>query len=142
MDGMIAGFTGTRAGMTSAQADTVLALVTDLPFVRALHGGCYNADTQFHDICIEVGIPRITVYPSDMLDSWGRDWPKVTQDVRPPRRPLDRNRVIANKCDVLIVAPKQYAEVRGRAGGGTWATYRYGRAAGKDVIVVTPDGRT
>ncbi len=56
---MKVGFTGTRKGMTEFQKTEVRRLLTEYMHGRdmeAHHGDCIGADTDFHNICIDMCI--------------------------------------------------------------------------------------
>lgn len=54
---MVIGFTGTRHGMTNAQRDTVLKLLSEkLTPSSAVHGDCVGADADFDAICTSLDI--------------------------------------------------------------------------------------
>jgi hypothetical protein len=136
---MIVGFTGTQRGMTEAQKRKVhdaLEFRQQLwgDIVGAVHGGCVGADADFHEICEELGIGPVEVYPSTITEKRA---PVIGDVNHPPAPPLDRNRVIAQRCNLLIACPKELHEV---VRSGTWATVRYAVKAKKRVLVIFPDG--
>lgn len=50
---------------------------------------------------------------------------------------LQRNKVIVDRCGVLVAAP---GEAQEQLRSGTWSTIRYARRVGRPVIMVLPDG--
>lgn len=140
---MRVGFTGTKFGMTSRQKDELydwLAII-DAGRVAACtlhHGGCVGADAQAHAFAVERGW-SVIVHPGDVAPRWraeleeGRAAGQVeTRTIMPP---LERNDVIVDLCDVLLVAPRQRKEIQR---SGTWATYRYAQKVGRTCIMVWP----
>ena len=130
----IAGFTGTRKGMTDIQKELVTGLLTSVDI--ALHGGCVGADIGFDDICYRYK-PRsiITVVrPSNIKRTQGR-W-HYTPCVKPEKPPLVRDKDIVDFSDFLIACPDGKEKLR----SGTWATVRYARKQGKKIFIVYPDG--
>lgn len=139
------GFTGTRRGMTEAQAGSVDALLRLAADVRSgvsahrapafHHGLCVGADAQAHDIARTYGY-RIYGHPaSDVRPEWISD--AACDDLLPAAPALARNREIAAQS-ILIAAPGGEYEVHR---SGTWATIRAGwKSRGTVVYVVRPDG--
>ncbi len=132
------GFTGTRDGMTTAQALRVVHLVDELGTTDFHHGSCIGADAEAHQgiMFASLGV-RFHVHPALHILR-ARVFLREGIDVRHgPKPPLDRNRDIVDACETLIAAPKEMAEARR---SGTWATVRYARKQGKQVWIVWPDG--
>ena len=136
---MIAGFTGSRDGMTSDQKDTFGKLLGMSKVVEFHHGDCVGADEQAHGIIqalIYAGMANIKLVghpPSD---------PKLQalcdfDEVRTQRPYLVRNRVIVNETDCLIATPSSMQEIEK---GGTWFTIRYARQKEKPILLIWPDG--
>lgn len=134
---MIIGFTGTRRGMTPIQR----ARVRHELFNRTAwfdrgefhHGDCIGADAQAHELAAELGYATHAHPPTD--PSWRT---RCAADVVHEALPyLERDRVIAAVCDVLVAAPDGPERLRG---SGTWATVRAARRMGRAVVVVGPDG--
>lgn len=132
----IVGFTGTREGMTGPQIETVKSILQDENPVRAVHGDCIGADAQFHDICVARKV-WIDVYPSNIVTQRAYSHGMI-DTVHTPRPPLDRNKLIVDECDFLIVAPAQEKEV---LRSGTWSTYRYAMKKKKTVYLILPSGQ-
>ena len=134
---MILGFTGTRAGLTQAQRAAFPGLIATYPTVF-IHGGAPGAD-EWADAYFAVGCTgtRIEVYPTG--DARHCYWlgQRGPREVHPPRAPLTRNRIIAERCDHLLACPVTSTEV---LRSGTWATVRYDRAVGKPITLLLPDG--
>ena len=132
------GFTGTQKGMTPAQKGVVADLLVEFDPVEVHHGDCIGADEEFHDIVLEFS-NRVKVVIHPPLDSSKRAYCKG-DEARSRKEYLRRNRDIVAESDVLIAVPKQMRELKGRSGGGTWATVRYARQAEIPVYIVFPDG--
>lgn len=133
---LIYGFTGTRAGMTWAQKQEVRRLLTSAS--SAHHGDCVGADADFHEMCLELGVPVFIHPPSDNRQ---RAFCKGAFMVLKPLPYLARNRIIVDRCEQLIAIPKEQEEPNpGRAGGGTWMTVRYARKVGRPGHLIWPSG--
>lgn len=131
---MIAGFTGTRKGMTPEQTENLAGILRDLEPSEFHHGDCVGADSQAHDLAMLMSPrPTIVVHPPDK--SWYRAYKEgdVTEEPRPY---LDRDRDIVEAADVLVAAPGGPEERR----SGTWYTVRQARKSNKGLIIVWPDG--
>jgi len=136
------GFTGTQSGMTLAQKELTLQKLREVledrnPLRTAGHHGlCIGADTSFHYMCRELGIPivghppvnqyKMTKFdPSDFIYLWT------------PREYLDRNHDIVDCSSFLIATPGEVSE---QLRSGTWATIRYARKHNVPRYVILPDG--
>lgn len=128
----ILGFTGTRGGITRQQKEAVIWYL--LEAAQLHHGDCIGADEQAQALALNLSVDCYA-YPGLMDRYWAKtDGNLVVYDRQPE---LERDRKIAAVCDRLLACPGIYTE---EARSGTWATCRYGHAAGKPVIVVYPDG--
>jgi hypothetical protein len=137
---MIIGFTGTRHGMTLAQARTVAAVLAMHAPVEVHHGCCKGADAEFHRACVGYAPKaRRHGWPGP-LGVWRADIDDLDFE-HPWMQYAERNQAIVNACDLLIAAPVSDANFRCGGGGGTWQTIRRARLAGKPVVIVWPDGR-
>jgi hypothetical protein len=130
----VVGFTGTRAGMTPAQAGTVRRLLRELNPAEFHHGDCVGADEQAHGLAMEQRL-RVIIHPPEM--GRHRAWCLGAAAVLEVRPYMARNEDIVAACSVLIATPGQAGEV---VRSGTWATVRRGRKAGRLLHVVAPDG--
>jgi hypothetical protein len=74
------------------------------------------------------------VYPAS-LDRYNR-WVSFAKvhDIMPP---LERNKLIVARCDLLLATPETQQEV---LRSGTWATIRAARRNSKSHTIVFPDG--
>lgn len=122
------GFTGTRAGMTRAQQETVFLLLIGCEVLH--HGDCIGADAEAHEL---VKGARIVIHPPE--DDRYRAFCAEASRVLPTKPYLERNHDIVDACDILIAAPRTEQEERR---SGTWATIRYARTRGKPVIIANP----
>lgn len=144
---MVVSFTGTRKGMSYAQGRQLVAVLKWLAQAYAAggpragglefhHGGAEGADrtaaimaraagyfVHWHP---SPGVAKLDVFSTDPGcedDTWHEVFP-----------PLKRDKIMAKLCDVLVATPlTDQEEVR----SGTWATVRYGRAAGKPIVMLS-----
>ena len=133
------GFTGTQLGMTAAQAERAVDLLTYVDDFIGHHGLCVGADLQFDAIArLAPNCRGIVVHPCDIPHKQGRVPLDVTRDaVRPIKKPLVRNRDIVTESDIMVATPKE-AQMQLRS--GTWTTVRYTLEAGKPVAIILPSG--
>lgn len=127
------GFSGTREGMTRVQCDRVRA---ELAVASVLHHGmCRGADTEAHEIAVDLGIV-IVGHPA--LASGWQVWRLSSfAEMRAPMLELARNLAIVEETELLLAAPRTSVEERR---SGTWSTVRRARAVGRRVVIVGPDG--
>lgn len=131
------GFTGTQAGMTLEQYNTVGGIVKSLAPKQGHHGDCIGADAQFHNICRNLGV-YIVGHPG--IDFLGKSPKRAFCDVdecEPELPYLERNENIVEACKTLIAAPKEFVEV---LRSGTWSTVRKARKKNRVLYIVLPDG--
>jgi hypothetical protein len=134
------GFTGTRHGMTEPQRLSVMHVMgvlddeanRDGDLVAAHHGDCTGADEQFHGVLREYGYAAVG-HPSTHNMRAFCQFDKEHER----KLPLDRNAAIVSESDVMIACPYEPTE---QQRGGTWATIRMARKAGKPLAIVLPDG--
>jgi predicted Rossmann fold nucleotide-binding protein DprA/Smf involved in DNA uptake len=139
--GRVAGFSGTREGLTSFQRGNLLGLLVELRPRVLHHGDCVGADTEAHLFCIALRT-RVRIHPpeDDRLRAWcsfvgSGLLVEMIYDAKPY---LVRNRDIVDESDYLIGCPKGPEAV---VGSGSWATIRYAREVGRPVFVLWPDGK-
>lgn len=135
------GFTGTRHGMNILQIAAVTDIVRDASdwhdHIDAHHGDCRGADAGFHAI---VQVLRghaswsIIVHPATRSE-----YRAFCQggNILKPKPFMARNQDIVDTSTVMIAAP---AEATEQQRGGTWATIRMARKAGKPLAIVLPSG--
>ncbi len=127
-------FTGTRRGMTDAQAVTFTGLLGLIDPKEFHHGDCVGADEQAHNLVTAHGGIFTTGHPPDN-DKYrahcevGYQWSPLPY--------LDRNKMMVDQCQILVATPGQKEE---QLRSGTWATIRYARVLGRKVVMVYPDG--
>lgn len=134
----LVGVTGTREGLTPAQARRATQLLsgirewsTTIPELH--HGDCVGADSELHDIAKQLGY-RIVSHPPTV----GRYRAHCDADETwPPKAYLVRNVDIVDYTRILLAFPKEQEESRF---GGTWHTIRQARRVGKRLVIVWPDG--
>jgi hypothetical protein len=126
------GFTGTRIGMGMRQLKSLEVLLRLVRPQEVRHGDCVGADAEFHSLAQEHSI-RIVIHPPD------NDSKRAFCHggfVVYPKPYLERNKDIVVASDIVFAAPsgpeKQHS--------GTWMTVRLAKGAGKDVVVIYPDG--
>lgn len=130
-----AGFTGTQQGMTAEQRKVLEAWLGLYKVTEFHHGDCIGADAQAHMLALS---KRLVVCIHPPKDDRKRAFVVDYQFAFPALPYLERNRKIVDETDCLIAAPRQLHEV---LRSGTWSTVRYARKLGREVIVITPDGR-
>jgi hypothetical protein len=117
------GFTGTRFGMSPAQRSMVRHLVEGLVLMRptayetvaAHHGMCVGADSEFHEMCHELGI-RVIGHPGPPGE-FSADL--VCNERLEPTNHMRRNAAIVAVSSIMIAAPRENTP---QPRGGTWAT--------------------
>lgn len=146
---MIVGFTGTRHGMTVPQyiraTDYLRFDLGGQVVDRIHHGCCLGADAEFvlGVIRARVGATpdrqwaELHAHPSNLRGMTCEDTLAHSAVQYAPTDPLERNRIIVTKCDLLIACP-QYRTEEQRS--GTWSTIRYARKIGRRHVIVWPDG--
>lgn len=134
------GFTGTRNGTTAEQRATLRSLLTSLKIGEVHHGACLGADTDFAVLMDDlVHDHTVHAHPSNLSGMTSTHALSLADAIHDPMPPLERNRDIVNASDLLIACPQgKEEELR----SGTWATIRYARRMGKQIIIIHPDGTT
>lgn len=130
----IVGFTGTRRGMTEVQAATVHWVLKTRQAEFLHHGDCVGADAEVHEIARLLGI-EILIHPP--VDQTYRAFCEGGALAYKPTPYIERNHMIVRTTNLLIAAPGQMDEI---TRSGTWATVRYARKKGHEIVVVYPDG--
>ncbi len=133
---MIAGFTGTRKGMTTAQKIRFRELISTLQVAKFVHGDCIGADADAHRMIAIRGSIPIHKRPSN-IGSRRAFCSSGVSTCSKPVDPLLRNKKIAEDCNILIVTPSGDQEV---LRSGTWATVRYARKLRRRIHIIFPDG--
>lgn len=138
---MIIGFTGTREGMTAAQAACVQGLLaamnTGIGVSAAHHGDCVGADAEFDKLARFFTPSKMHIHPSNLGPKVRANCYQPGDVLYDPKPPLARNQDIVNACDILIAAPYTKAWERF---SGSWATVNRAVKGGKPFWIVAPDG--
>lgn len=129
----VIGFTGTRKGMTSAQAAGVRHELVVAGATWLHHGDCLGADAQAHSIAVDLGI-ETEIHPPIGNSARAFCVGTITRRTEPY---ADRNRNIVSATALLIAAS---VEMQEEQRSGTWSTVRYARRMGKPVVIIWPDG--
>lgn len=129
------GFTGTRNGMTEAQAEVFRVLLSSLKATEFHHGDCVGADDQAANIAHDLTITIVIHPPLDTTLAAGN---KHATKTFPAKGHLARNRCIVENTDVLIGTPKEMGH---QTSGGTWYTIDYAKTEEKIVFIIFPDGK-
>lgn len=138
---MKVGFTGTREGCTAAQRMSFLHWLQKQPGggVDELHHGCcVGADADA--VGIADFMPRalaIIGHPPCVKSMVSAKAVEQSTTVLPAKPYLQRNHDIVDATDVLLACPQGPEEQR----SGTWATIRYARKAGRNVVIFWPNGK-
>ncbi len=127
---MEAGFTGTQNGMTLKQKLMLVDVLDGLRVTKLHHGDCIGADEEAHILARYIFKMDVVVHPPD--NDSKRAFCKGAVEVRDAKPYLERNDDIAEEGEVLIAAPKEYVEIQR---SGTWATIRYARKKGKQLLL-------
>jgi hypothetical protein len=132
------GFSGTRKGMTEAQASVLRKHLVQLAsewVVIFHHGDCVGSDAEAHDIAADLGLWIVGHPPTDVKEQAFKD----CDELRPRRPYIKRNHDIVNETDILFATPGGPEKVRG---SGTWATIRYAQRTHAHYTMILRDGRT
>ena len=141
------GYTGTRHGMSPAQLDHVIRLVTGLyklDELTAHHGDCVGGDNEFHDVMTRFARAIVIHAPVDRANRayCDRDQPRGDNRhdtiVMPAKTHFARNRDIVIASSIMIAAP--YEPIY-QTRGGTWYTVDYARKMGKPLALVLRNQR-
>jgi hypothetical protein len=132
------GFTGSRHGITQAQAEEVERRLRILARVHGAqelhHGDCVEADETAARCAAGLGWRTVAHPPNN--PTW-RAW-HPSDEVREPLPFLDRDRAIVAATAVLVGCPRSPEAADRRS--GTWYTIRRARAAGIGLVVIAPSG--
>lgn len=130
------GFTGTQMGLSQKQKNKINHIFNSGSITELHHGGCIGADAEAHGAVLELD-HRIKIILHPPLDtSKSFHYAKSTSDeVRPAKPYLERNKDIVDETELLVACPAQDHEV---LRSGTWATIRYARKKGKEIKIYYP----
>lgn len=129
--------TGSRWGMTAAQKITARYLLVDLRgcyTIQGVHlGDCVGADVEWYLLATRLGLWRVGHPPNEdamraflRYDSEFAPLPYLARDV-----------AMVAAAGILLATPHEYVE---RRRSGTWATWRYAKAAHLKIYRINPDG--
>ena len=131
------GFTGTQTGLTDAQIELIVDVLSGLDEITEMHhGDCVGADAQFYTI-VRMLRPDAKITGHLPEDESKRAFCENDIECKPLPY-LERNKNIVSEADVMIACPKQQKEV---LRSGTWATVRHARKTGVPVVLIYPDGK-
>ncbi len=126
---MIAGFTGTRQGMSEEQKGFLLHELARLKITELHHGDCIGADAEANSIARGLGIRTVGHPPTNTKH---RVYSKC--DVWYKAKPyIERNHNIVNCTVHLFVAPRRNVE---ETRSGTWATFRYAESRNRTITMI------
>ena len=129
----VIGFTGTQKGMSDAQCESLYQVLCHLNGTTFVHGDCVGADEQAYDIVALGSLMWTVARPCTIAAKRANT---KSDEIHPPKPPLERNHDIVDQCHVLIACPDGPERQR----SGTWATVRYAIKQGKPIVVVYPRG--
>lgn len=144
IDDIKVGFTGTRRGMTSLQAETFEKLLTEIRALRSSernllgwpefhHGDCVGSDAGARAVARKCGY-RIVAHPP--IDERLRAFCEA-DEVREAFEYRVRDRHIVEEVQLMLATPKFMRE---ELRSGTWATIRDARRYFTPVIIVWSNG--
>ncbi len=132
----ILGFTGTRNGCNFSQLSNLLNLLNKEKNEETigLHGDCIGADAQFDHLCKALEMETFCL-PCNFENMRAH----VTKALAEPVAPMERNRNIVARADVMFACPPNEVEIK--SGSGTWATIRFSKKADKPLWILFPSGK-
>lgn len=131
---LVAGFTGSREGMTRDQQKSFATWLSSLPRGDLHHGDCVGSDEQAHHMARALRW-RIVLHPG--LGPMALRAFCTGYDAICPAKPnLDRNADIVDVATLLACAPAGPETQR----SGTWSTIRKARRKGLPIYLFWPDG--
>ena len=127
-------FTGTRQGMNPRQRKAFRELAEKNSFFWTIfnHGSCKGADKDASNIVFELCASRIVAHPCNLSAQQAVTHAHARREVLDP---IERNHVMVDESDILVAVPATKDEV---IRSGTWATIRYAKKMGKEVIILYP----
>lgn len=140
---MIFAFTGPRHGMTPRQYEAFKHLVLAWAggYITFLNGACAGADSQAFNAARVYSTCAIELYPSTS-PTWNRvnalrreaTHMGARLTIHPEQAPMERDRVMVERCSVLIAAPQMLEPYQ----SGTFSTMQMARMRGKPVLILDP----
>jgi hypothetical protein len=136
------GFTGTQSGMTDAQQQKFIQVVSGFDIAEFHHGDCIGADAHAHNLVLPIGGLDMVIHPpineaKRAFCNNKRIPDNIRMTVLAQKEYLVRNHDIVDRSTVLIATPGESKE---KLRSGTWSTIRYARKCNRQVIVILPDG--
>lgn len=148
------GLTGTKTGMTAAQKKSVKKILLSfaemvtssgkgLVHMQLHHGDCVGADADFHQIGLDIGVPRIVIHPpvNDKYRAWCDkiESGETIVVLEKEYEYLTRNKHIVDAgLTLMIGTPKGFGE---ELRSGTWHAIRYTKKQKVPLAIVWPDGK-
>jgi hypothetical protein len=129
---MKVGISGTREGCNVAQRYELLQLLEDMKelYDTLIHGDCVGVDAEAHDLAYRLGY-FTEIFPP--IDPKHRAF-KSGDFKHQPFPYLQRNHMIVDEADVMLIVPEKSMQDAPRS--GTWATYRYALSVGKPTTLI------
>jgi hypothetical protein len=124
------GFTGTRNGLNNNQTKKIIKLLKKYKNIEVHHGDCIGADTDFHNLCVDLSKNiKIVIHPpiNESMRYYNN-----SKYIKKPKDYIKRNHDIVDIADILIACPISEEEV---LRSGTWSTIRYARKFNKKVLL-------
>ena len=136
---MVIGFSGSKEGLDPYQLVLLKNYLTNINNItKALHGGCVGADEQFHDICLELGIPLEVHFGYSSKNKIKNHKYRANLNGPFTHKPFEtffaRNRTIADRSDIVFTGPNSVLNKR----GGTWHTWKYSNNTLKQPTIMLP----
>ncbi len=126
---MIAGFTGTRKGMSEGQMAFLASELQRLKIKELHHGCCVGGDDEANTLARGLHI-RTEGHPPTNKKLIA----ECVVDFMHPAEPyIERNHIIVDTCEVLFVGPRTNVEI---IQSGTWATFRYAHYIERRIIML------
>lgn len=127
------GFTASRDGAADAQDEAMCHWMANRPNAELHHGDCIGGDNSAY-LYARFLSWRTVAHPAKVHPSLRAF--TLSDEIRPVKPPLDRNRDIVDETTELVALPKGPEEQR----SGTWATVRYARKCQRQITIIWPDG--
>ena len=132
---MSVGITGTKEGLTEEQFSIAKDLFGVLWMTEIHAGDCVGVDAEIVTLVKELQ-PSVKTVGHPPTNPDFRAFLEYDEE-RSCKPYLKRNHDIVNESEYMFAFPKETKEVRR---SGTWATVRYARKVGKQVLIIYPDG--
>ena len=131
------GITGTRSGLCETQFNNIQTFLIK-NFIRGAelhHGDCVGADVEVATLAQILGY--VIVCHPPIKKALRANFPSdITHE---PRSYFERNRIIVDSVDHLMVAPKEHQP---QSQGGTWYTYHYAVKKQRPLSIFYPVDHT